>query len=144
MYSSSSKPVGTHKRLSELQPAYFQHPLDKAATENLAKVKGLDLFTKKFMELGLEKDSLNKIYKFLTTISLTHPWTVIRNKEINEWIDEGDYDKVFSMEPSALHEVVAKTERLSSDKALCPDCGHELVWIEQYQRWYCYGCNKYP
>jgi hypothetical protein len=25
------------------------------ATENLAKVKGLDLFTKKFMRLGLEK-----------------------------------------------------------------------------------------
>jgi len=33
----------------------FQHPLDKAATENLAKVKGIDLFTKKFLELGLEK-----------------------------------------------------------------------------------------
>jgi hypothetical protein len=30
---------------------------------------------KEFEEL--EKDSLNKIYKFLTTISLTHPWTVI-------------------------------------------------------------------
>ncbi len=97
---------------------------------------------KEFEEL--EKDSLNKIYKFLTTISLTHPWTIIRAKEINEWIDEGDYDKVFSMDPNALQEVVAKTKRLSSNKTLCPDCGHELVWIEQYQRWYCYGCNKYP
>jgi murein endopeptidase len=29
-------------------------------------------------------------------------------------------------------------------KTLCPDYGHELVWIEQYQRWYCYGCHKYP
>jgi len=92
----------------------------------------------------LEKDNINKTYKFLTTISSTHPWTIIRAKEINEWINEGDYDKVFSMDPNALQEVVAKTERLSSNKTLCPDSGHELVWIEQYQRWYCYGCNKYP
>jgi hypothetical protein len=55
MYSSSGKPVETRRRLAGLQPTYFQHPLDKAATENLAKVKGLGLFKKKFKELGLEK-----------------------------------------------------------------------------------------
>jgi ribosomal protein S27AE len=48
------------------------------------------------------------------------------------------------MDPNALQEVVTKTEQLSSNKTLCPECGHELVWIEQHQRWYCYGCNKYP
>ena len=82
---------------------------------------------KEFEEL--EKDSLNKIYKLLTNISLTHPWTIIRAKEINKRIDEGDYDKVFNMDPSVLQEVVAKTERLSPNKKLCPDCGHELGWI---------------
>ena len=25
----------------------------------------------------------------------------------------------------------------------CPDCGQPATWIEQYQRWYCYGCQKY-
>jgi len=25
----------------------------------------------------------------------------------------------------------------------CPDCGKPATWIEQYQRWYCYGCQKY-
>ncbi len=26
----------------------------------------------------------------------------------------------------------------------CPDCGGELSWIEQYNEWYCYNCQKYP
>jgi len=25
----------------------------------------------------------------------------------------------------------------------CPNCGQPATWIEQYQRWYCYGCQKY-
>ena len=25
----------------------------------------------------------------------------------------------------------------------CPSCGQPATWIEQYQRWYCYGCQKY-
>jgi hypothetical protein len=43
MHVSGSGPRANHKRLYWLQPAYFQHPLDKATTENLAKVKDLDL-----------------------------------------------------------------------------------------------------
>jgi len=25
----------------------------------------------------------------------------------------------------------------------CSDCGQTATWIEQYQRWYCYNCEKY-
>jgi hypothetical protein len=25
----------------------------------------------------------------------------------------------------------------------CPNCGQQATWIEQYQRWYCYNCEKY-
>ncbi len=25
----------------------------------------------------------------------------------------------------------------------CPDCGEKLSYIEQYDRWYCYSCEKY-
>lgn len=35
-----------------------------------------------------------------------------------------------------LHEVAEKTYP-------CANCGKELKFIEQYQRWYCYSCNKY-
>jgi len=27
---------------------------------------------------------------------------------------------------------------------LCPTCGRPLTFIQQYGRWYCYSCNKYP
>jgi hypothetical protein len=37
------------KILENLDPKYFQHQLDTAATNNLDKVRGVDLFTKKFM-----------------------------------------------------------------------------------------------
>jgi hypothetical protein len=26
----------------------------------------------------------------------------------------------------------------------CPECGHSLAFIAQYNRWYCYNCAKYP
>ena len=92
----------------------------------------------------LSEDDLNKIYKFLSTIQQTHPWTILRTKEINEWVDDGTYNAVLSMDPEKLEEIVKKTEQLASNKALCPDCGGELTWIEQYERWYCYSCEKYP
>ena len=27
---------------------------------------------------------------------------------------------------------------------LCPTCGQPLAFIQQYARWYCYNCKKYP
>ncbi|MFH1180582.1 MAG: hypothetical protein V1710_09485 [Candidatus Bathyarchaeota archaeon] len=29
------------------------------------------------------------------------------------------------------------------DAKYCPTCGKEATWVEQYQRWYCYSCQKY-
>jgi len=26
---------------------------------------------------------------------------------------------------------------------ICPYCGQPATWIPQYQRWYCYNCQKY-
>jgi len=92
----------------------------------------------------LSEDDLNKIYKFFSTLRLTHPWTILRTKEINKWVNDGTYEAVLSMDPDALMKVATRTNLLASNKAVCPDCGGELTWIEQYQRWYCYNCKKYP
>ena len=27
---------------------------------------------------------------------------------------------------------------------MCPTCGQPLAFIQQYGRWYCYNCKKYP
>ncbi len=39
--------------------------------------------------------------------------------------------------------VTSKLPLGKKEKAVCPTCGRELSWIEQYQRWYCYNCGKY-
>ncbi len=28
-------------------------------------------------------------------------------------------------------------------KTACPTCGKEATYVDQYQRWYCYNCQKY-
>ncbi|MEM0234946.1 MAG: PRC-barrel domain-containing protein [Thermofilum sp.] len=30
-----------------------------------------------------------------------------------------------------------------SEQKICPYCGKPATWIPQYQRWYCYNCQKY-
>ena len=92
----------------------------------------------------LSDDDLNKIYKFFSTLQQTHPWTILRTKEINDWVKEGDFETVMSMDPEKLAEIMDRNQKLASNKTLCPDCGGELTWIEEYQRWYCYSCEKYP
>lgn len=31
----------------------------------------------------------------------------------------------------------------SKEQKKCPYCGKPASWIEQYQRWYCYSCQRY-
>jgi predicted amidophosphoribosyltransferase len=30
-----------------------------------------------------------------------------------------------------------------SEQKICPYCGKPATWIPQYQRWYCYNCQRY-
>ena len=92
----------------------------------------------------LSEDDLNKIYKFFSTLQQTHPWTILRTKEINDWVSGGDYETVMSMDTEKLAEIMDRNQKIASNKTLCPDCGGELTWIEEYGRWYCYSCEKYP
>jgi ribosomal protein S27AE len=48
------------------------------------------------------------------------------------------------MDPERLEELAERNRLISENKTLCPDCGGELAWIEEYNRWYCYSCEKYP
>ena len=48
--------VGSQRvRLTGITGEAFQHPLDRSATENLAKVKGFDWVMRKFVEYGIER-----------------------------------------------------------------------------------------
>jgi hypothetical protein len=32
----------------------------------------------------------------------------------------------------------------STAAPMCPTCGQPLTFVQQYGRWYCYNCKKYP
>jgi Zn-dependent protease with chaperone function len=42
----------------------------------------------------LDRDVYDKAIKFLSVLSSTHPWTVMRAKEIDRWVTSGDYRRV--------------------------------------------------
>lgn len=49
-----------------------------------------------------------------------------------------------SMDPERLEELAERNRLISENTPLCPDCGGELTWIEEHNRWHCYNCEKYP
>jgi Zn-dependent protease with chaperone function len=60
------------------------------------KASDTDLDT--FMEQAREYDTLggpmDKVYKILNTLSLTHPFNTLRAAELQKWISEGAYDRI--------------------------------------------------
>jgi len=47
---------------------------------------------------GFDSDSVNWVTKLMITSYRTHPWTVMRAKELLEWVDGGSYDSVVRRE----------------------------------------------
>ena len=45
--------------------------------------------------------------------------------------------------PAAVSPAVALKNQKTGNAKFCPTCGKEATWIDQYQRWYCYSCQKY-
>ncbi|MBD3284667.1 hypothetical protein GF395_04485 [Candidatus Uhrbacteria bacterium] len=45
--------------------------------------------------------------------------------------------------PSVVVPKPTQAPETSSDAKICSLCGQEATWIEQYQRWYCYSCQRY-
>jgi len=70
----------------------------------------------------------------------TASWAVIDLEKASELMKE-----LFT--PVGAPTVVApepvEAPKASSDAKYCSLCGKEATWIEQYQRWYCYSCQRY-
>ena len=47
--------------------------------------------------------------------------------------------------PQTIHNAqpVTAAQPIQQNQALCPKCKGALTFIPQYQRWYCYKCQKY-
>jgi sporulation protein YlmC with PRC-barrel domain len=47
------------------------------------------------------------------------------------------------LKPAAQAATAAPTEQQQPTQQVCPTCKGPLSYIQQYQRWYCYKCQKY-
>jgi Zn-dependent protease with chaperone function len=106
-------------KLSGLPQAYFA----SINTEDfLAQARAFD---------AMDADNLNLLAKWLSTMGTTHPWTVLRAKELLAWIDAGDYQRVLDNPrigavqlPPGVSAFCSRCGRgLKSDDAFCPGCG---------------------
>jgi len=98
--------VSTMMKLAGLPPRYYS-TLDT------------DSFLKQADEFeGYDLNEMDKIVKFLSVVGNTHPWTVMRAKELNKWIKQGKYDAI-------IKEHNARSHWITSGK-FCTSCGAEI------------------
>ncbi len=80
-----------------------------AALSALMKIAGLpqkhyaNINTADFIEQArtfetLDQDRLSWVIKGLSIMGTTHPWTVMRARELLTWIDSGDYERALTVE----------------------------------------------
>ncbi len=79
---------------------------------------------KAFQEM--ESDRLTRYAKYITTIGSTHPWTVARAHQFLNWVDSGEYKRVFS-EPQKVPVALP-----AGIKSYCTHCGGALSGAEVY------------
>lgn len=79
--------------------------------------------------VGLD-DMADKIWKVVSVMGASHPWTVMRGSELIKWIDTGDFDRVCRRESAAV----------SNDmhKAFCTSCGRQAQPGEKF----CSACGR--
>lgn len=78
-----------------------------AAISAMAKIAGLpkeyyDTFQPEyFLEQAqvfqdMDESMYNRILKIISAKGSTHPWTVIRAKQMKDWVDSGDYERILN------------------------------------------------
>jgi Zn-dependent protease with chaperone function len=80
---------------------------------------------------ALDQDKLNWVWKGLSIMGETHPWTVMRAQQLLRWIDAGDFLRVRDAQRTAT--VVPPVD----GPCFCTRCGHAITGAESF----CPGCG---
>lgn len=118
-----------------------------AATRLMMKVAGMphshygrvrpDSFIRQAKEFeALDFDKLNAVVKFLSSLTTTHPWTVIRAAEMLRWAEAGELqavlarqtvDRVQKLRTKGIVSCRRCNYRLEGPEKFCPACGAALA-----------------
>jgi Zn-dependent protease with chaperone function/ribosomal protein L40E len=100
------------------------------STQKYNNVLSLDEFKQQAREFqDIDANALGKAAKILLSFELTHPWTVLRVKQLMEFHENGEYLDVLNRKTKAkrLNESIAGIMPDTRDGVLrCGKCGNEL------------------
>ena len=82
-----------------------------------------------FEQLDYEK--LNKVFKYVFSSQLTHPWTVMRAAELLRWVESDDYQTV--IDRKTLDRIGRRTE--GNNQYSCRACGYRLDEEASFCSW---------
>lgn len=110
-----------------------------AATESLMKLAGYpeqyydkinkDDFIQQFDEFKeYNENTFNKALNVLANMNRTHPWSVLRGKELYEWVDNNGYEAILRKAKKSSHKDIKRCihcgNTIISGK-FCPYCGNK-------------------
>lgn len=110
--------VSVMMKLAGLPPKYY------STIDTESFLKQADEFE------GFDSTDTDKVIKFLSVMGQTHPWTVMRAKELNKWIKQGAYNKIISG-----HKIQSKHK---SSEQVCSNCGAPTRKAQKF----CTTCGK--
>ncbi|MFA7598032.1 MAG: M48 family metallopeptidase [Candidatus Cloacimonas sp.] len=85
----------------------------------------VECFIKQATEFeGFDTGMLNKFTKFLLLRLQTHPWTVMRAKELLTWVNEGKYNEILNGCKNKQRNAVALNR--------CPSCGASIAESQKF------------
>ncbi len=85
---------------------------------------------------NLNYDKLNAAWKWMNSLKMTHPWTVLRAAELLRWVESGEYQAVLDRKTAQLPRPSAAPANaychncggpLRGEEAFCPACGQKLL-----------------
>jgi Zn-dependent protease with chaperone function len=111
--------VGAMMKIAGLPQRYYEHV---NVDDFIAQARAFE---------AMDSDKLSWIAKWLSTVGQSHPWTVLRAKQLLAWVDAGEYERVLA----APHEVALQLP--AGVKRFCAACGCGLAGHEAF----CPGCG---
>jgi Zn-dependent protease with chaperone function len=63
-----------------------------------AKELDIDAFMEQARQATMDDDTWTNIYRAILEVERTHPWPVVRAREIEKWVKSGEYDRILGGE----------------------------------------------
>lgn len=124
-----------------------------AAVSVMAKLSGFppscydELDNNDFLDQAVDFENIvdngiyEKLVKLLSELKKSHPWTVLRAKELRAWYDVGEYDKIINVKERKKQNgrnPKKVVNELFDKKIFCSHCGKQISQSD----YFCEYCGK--